>query len=54
MPTQLDQLKAFTTVVADSTGSWSATLSSQAQGAHSYVARQLNSDGTSSRRTRTD
>jgi hypothetical protein len=43
----------LTTVVANSTGSWSATLSSQAQGAHSYVARQLNSDGTSSTSTAT-
>ena len=34
------------TVTADSTGAWSANLLGQAAGVHSYVARQLNADGS--------
>jgi large repetitive protein len=33
-------------VVADGTGAWSTTLSNQTQGVHNYVARQLNTNGT--------
>ena len=33
-------------VVADSTGAWRANMSNQTQGVHNYVARQLNTNGT--------
>jgi large repetitive protein len=33
-------------VVADGTGAWSTTLSSQTEGVHNYLVRQLNADGT--------
>ena len=33
------------TVIADNAGSWSTSLSNQAEGVHSYVAKQIGNDG---------